>query len=86
MYGESGDEDTIAKVNELVVDLDKKRQKLPKFTITFSSDDGESQSGPRRKRNDGDSIEQLEACGYDVVPDVLETDGGTWELLHKVQT
>ena len=30
---------------------------------------------------------KLKICGYEVVPDVLETDGGTWEfiiLIYKV--
>ena len=31
-------------------------------------------------------VDQLEACGYEVVPDVFEDDGGTWKLLNKVQT
>jgi serine/threonine protein kinase len=33
--------------------------------------------------NSGTDI-QLEDAGYEVVPDVLETDGGTWELVDKV--
>lgn len=52
-----------------------------------SDSDGGSQAGPsvRREGDDGGANEQLEACGYEIVPDVLGTDGGTWELLTKVR-
>ncbi|KAH9047384.1 hypothetical protein EDB84DRAFT_483455 [Lactarius hengduanensis] len=33
---------------------------------------------------DGGAAEQLEAYGYEVVPDILETEGGTWELIDKL--
>ena len=36
---------------------------------------------PEGSRND----EELEARGYKVVPDVFETDGGTWELVNKAR-
>jgi serine/threonine protein kinase len=40
---------------------------------------------PSNKSKTGDAARQLEDSGYEVVPDVLETDGGTWELIDKVQ-
>ncbi|KAH9047382.1 kinase-like domain-containing protein [Lactarius hengduanensis] len=33
---------------------------------------------------DGGAAEQLEAYGYEIVPDILETEGGTWELIDKL--
>ena len=65
--------------------------KLPTFTggktNHSTGHDRENQPGPSesRKGNDARQVDQLEACGYEVVEDVLETDGGTWELLSKVQ-
>ena len=35
--------------------------------------------------NNGGAIEQLQASEYEVVLDVLETDGGTWELIDDLQ-
>ena len=46
-------------------------QELPTFTTNNDVDDE-------------DAIEQLEACRYELVTDVLETKGGTWELIDKV--
>ncbi|KAI9459836.1 hypothetical protein BJY52DRAFT_1264037 [Lactarius psammicola] len=51
-----------------------------------ASNDGGNQTGPRvrQKGGDGGANEQLEACGYEVEPDVFETDGGTWESVFKL--
>lgn len=72
-----------------------KQMKLPTFAIktsleNVSDSDGGNQPGlgpsdHRKSGGDGDAIEQLKLCGYEVVPDILETKGGTWELLIKVQ-
>lgn len=71
--------------------FDNMEQKLPTFTGKTNHTTGrdkENQPGPstRRKGNAGHQVDQLESCGYEVVDDVLETDGGTWELLSKVQS
>jgi serine/threonine protein kinase len=88
LLGETGDEDTKAKVNELRANFINKV--LPPFarrTKRFARSYGETQSGPgaRWNRNDDIQGDQLKACGYKVVPDVFEDDGGTWTLVHKVQ-
>ncbi|KAH9038376.1 hypothetical protein EDB85DRAFT_2287570 [Lactarius pseudohatsudake] len=51
-----------------------------------ANDDGENQPerNVRPKGGDGGADEQLEAYGYQVVPDILETEGGTWELVDKL--
>ncbi|KAF8480135.1 hypothetical protein DFH94DRAFT_692479 [Russula ochroleuca] len=73
-----------ASVNKL-----SKEHKLPMFTDKTkrpAGNDWGNRTGPnvRPKGDDGGANEQLEACGYEVVPDVLETDGGTWELISKL--
>ena len=88
LYNESENEDTIKKVKNLVNTFDQLSKKLPAFTSKTkrpASSDG-SQPGPsvRRKGNDAPT-EQLEAHGYEIEPDVFEAEGGTWELLPKVQ-
>ncbi|KAH9041678.1 kinase-like domain-containing protein [Lactarius pseudohatsudake] len=51
-----------------------------------TNDDGGNQPerNVRPKGGDGGADEQLEAYGYQVVPDILETEGGTWELVDKL--
>jgi hypothetical protein len=90
LYSESGDEATKAEVDKLMKTFNKIDPKLPTFTGKSNQStghDGENQPGSsaRRRGNDARQVDQLEACGYEVVEDVLETDGGTWELLSKVQ-
>ena len=84
---DESEDDTEQRVKDLrsTVNAARKKHKLP--TFTGKTKDGEDQTEPnvRRKGDDGGANEQLEACGYEVVPDVLETDGGTWELISKVQ-
>ena len=46
----------------------------------------ETESGSSRSSNNDIQVDQLEACGYEVIPDVFEDDGGTWGLINKVQT
>jgi hypothetical protein len=81
---ESGD--TKRKVEELATSVSKvsKEHKLPTFTGKTKRGEDQAEPNVRRKANDGGANEQLEACGYEVVPDVLETDGGAWELISKV--
>ena len=38
----------------------------------------ETESGSSRSSNNDIQVGQLEACGYEVIPDVFEDDGGTW--------
>ena len=88
--GENGD--TIGKVKELTADLDQlgKDSNLSGFTDKtkrLSGNYGGNQPGTsvHGGGSGGDAAEQLEACGYEVVPDVFETHGGTWEVIFKVQ-
>jgi hypothetical protein len=89
---ESENEDTAREVKNLSASVTKasKENMLPTFTGKTerpTNNDGGNRTGSNvcRKGDDGGAIEQLESCGYEVVPDVLETDGGTWELISKVQ-
>jgi hypothetical protein len=90
---DGSESDTERKANELKESIDKlgREHQLPAFTEKKNKrptkDDGrkEGPSPQHQKGNDGGAAEQLETCGYEVVPDVLETDGGTWELISKVQ-
>jgi serine/threonine protein kinase len=53
---------------------------------TTDTTGGDDQPSTKSKTGDtGDAAGQLEDSGYKVVPDVLETDGGTWELIDKAQ-
>ncbi|KAH9017766.1 kinase-like domain-containing protein [Lactarius deliciosus] len=86
---ESGD--TESRIKELTAGVEKLSQDrgMPKFTSETKctvSNDREDQFGPSvcPKGDASDANEQLEASGYQVVPDVFETDGGTWELLVKL--
>jgi hypothetical protein len=88
---QSKEEDTLDKVEMLKKLL--KQMDLPTFINetslkNLSDNDGGNQPGPsdhKKSGGDGETIEQLKLCGYEVVPDVFETKGGTWELLIKVQ-
>jgi hypothetical protein len=88
---ESGDERTKVEVQKIKAYVDQlgKKHGMETFAsrkrrATHDSD-GENQHSAHRKRGDGGAVEQLEGCGYEVVPDVFETDGGTWESITKVQ-
>ncbi|KAH9995504.1 kinase-like domain-containing protein [Russula vinacea] len=83
---ESESGDTKRKVEELATSVSKvsKEHKLPTFTGKTKRGEDQAEPNVRRKANDGGANEQLEACGYEVVPDVLETDGGAWELISKL--
>jgi len=81
--------DTTEKVKELTTDLDQlgKDNNLLGFTgrsRRLPGNYGGNQPGPS-VHGGGGAAEQLEACGYEVVPNVFETDGGTWEVIFKVQ-
>ncbi|KAH8993175.1 kinase-like domain-containing protein [Lactarius akahatsu] len=83
---ETEDDGTKRGIREFAVDLRKLRQdgKLPTFTGKSKnrrSHDGENQAGPSAH---GGATEELNAHGYQVVPDIIETDGGTWELVEKL--
>ena len=83
--------DTKTEVKELMESIDElnTEHRFPAFTSEktkhTTNDDGKNE-GPstrRQKGNDEGDIDLLDTCGYEVVPD--ETDGGTWELIDKVQ-
>jgi hypothetical protein len=87
---ESGDERTKVEVQKIKAYVDQlgKKHGMETFAsrkrrATHDSD-GENQHSAHRKRGDGGAVEQLEGCGYEVVPDVFETDGGTWESITKL--
>ncbi|KAH9168836.1 hypothetical protein EDB89DRAFT_1559152 [Lactarius sanguifluus] len=71
---ESDNGDTGTKVKKLATSVEKfsKEHDLPTFT------------DKTKHGGDGGAAEQLEAYGYEVVPDILETEGGTWELIDKL--
>jgi hypothetical protein len=74
---------TLIREHQLpMFNTDKKNER----TSTTSDDErNEGRSAHCWESNDGGVTEQLETCGYKVVPDVFEAEGGTWELLFKVQ-
>jgi hypothetical protein len=89
---DDGIESTERQINEVMKSIDKTgwEHQLPTFTSKKNkrpTDDGrnEGPSAYHQKGDDGGVTEQLETCGYEVVPDVLETDSGTWELISRVQ-
>ena len=84
---DESEDDTEQRVKDLrsTVNAARKKHKLPTFTGKTKDWEDQTEPNVRRKGDDGGANEQLEACGYEVVPDVLETDGGTWELISKVQ-
>ncbi|KAH9003154.1 kinase-like domain-containing protein [Lactarius hatsudake] len=89
---ESDSGDTGTKVKKLATAVDNFRKKhgLPMFigkAKRTANDDEETQPERNVRQNvgDGGATDQLEAFGYEVVPDILETEGGTWELIDKVQ-
>ncbi|KAI9443372.1 hypothetical protein H4582DRAFT_1924231 [Lactarius indigo] len=90
LEAEPEDEDTKKSIRELAVDLENLGEdgKLPAFackTKNRTSHYGENQAGPSTYRGGcGGATEQLKAHGYDVVADVIETDGCTWELIDKL--
>jgi hypothetical protein len=66
-----------------------KRLQLPIFPskakrILSDDEDDQPWTSARQNSEDRGVTDQLEACGYEVVPDVFEDAGGTWELLDKV--
>ena len=90
---DGSESDAEREVDELTKSIDElsREHQLPTFTgkTTKGPTDGDGRNkGPSAhhgKGSDGGATEQLETCGYEVVPDVLDTDGGTWELISKVQ-
>ncbi|KAH9017855.1 hypothetical protein EDB84DRAFT_1566678 [Lactarius hengduanensis] len=72
-------------------DLESKdtRRKVEEFedhlpASTGSDEGNQPGSSVHQKGDTGDATGQLEACGYAVVPDVIETDHGIWELVGKL--
>jgi hypothetical protein len=52
--------------------------------LPSDDEDGQPWLSARQKGDDGGVTDQLEACGYEVVPDVFEMAGSTCELINKV--
>jgi hypothetical protein len=82
------DEDAREQVDKLKLFVEKNSQNLSTFTnisehSTSTYRGNQSESDASRKGGDGGADGQFEDCGYNVVPDILETDGGTWELIDK---
>ncbi|KAH9018442.1 hypothetical protein EDB84DRAFT_1566413 [Lactarius hengduanensis] len=86
-------EDTRRKVEEFAHHVYKlsRDHNLSRFIIktqlpasTGSDEGNQPGSSVHQKGDTGDATGQLEACGYVVVPDVIETDHGIWELLDKL--
>ena len=91
LCGDNGDEDT--NFDEIALIAANFNRELPRFTGRtkhFARSDWETEPGTSQRArwssNNDIQVDQLEACGYEVIPDVFEDDGGTWELLNKVQT
>ncbi|KAH9052028.1 hypothetical protein EDB83DRAFT_2521895 [Lactarius deliciosus] len=85
---EPEDEGTKQSIHNLTVDLGRlgEDDKLPTFngkTKDCTSHYGGDHAGPST-HSGGGGTEQLKAHGYEIVPDVIETDGGTWELIDKL--
>ncbi|KAH9029236.1 kinase-like domain-containing protein [Lactarius pseudohatsudake] len=85
--------DTRRKVEEFEDHVYKlsRDHNLSRFTIktqlpasTGSDEGNQPGSSVHQKGDTGDATGQLEACGYAVVPDVIETDHGIWELVGKL--
>jgi len=90
LHAESHSGDTATQVNKLKESLQgfKTKHGLHGFTSGnrtkhSSSNNGGDQPPTNRARTDNGADEQLEDSGYEVVPTVFETDGGTWELIGK---
>ncbi|KAH8990320.1 hypothetical protein EDB92DRAFT_1999275 [Lactarius akahatsu] len=64
----------LSRLKKLATSVEKfsKEHELPTFT------------DKAKHGGDGGAAEQLEAYRYQVVPDILETEGGTWELIDKL--
>ncbi|KAN0138744.1 Protein kinase-like domain containing protein [Lactarius tabidus] len=84
------DEDTRKQVDKLRAVVDNISANLNHFTTSRSKRSATDTTGgdgrPKTKSetgDTGDAVGQLEDSGYEVVPGVLETDGGTWELIDK---
>ena len=90
---DGSESETEGEVKELTESIDEfgTELQLPTFTSKktkrTTNNDGrnEGPSARRQKGNDEGATKLLKTCGYEVVPDVLETDGGTWESIFKVQ-
>ena len=90
---DGSESDTKREVDELTETIRRvhRENQFPMFTgkepKPTTKDDGKNEGTSVRsqKANDEDATELLETCGYEVVPDVLETDGGTWESMFRVQ-
>ena len=88
LCGDNGDEDT--NFDEIAANFNRELPRFTGRTKHLTRSDWETEPGTsqraRRSSNNDIQVDQLEACGYEVIPDVFEDDGGTWELLNKVQT
>ena len=63
--------------------------RLPTFTFNsqakrLSGDEDQPWTSVHQKSDNGGIADQLEVCGYEVIPDVFEMAGATCELIGKV--
>ena len=63
-----------------------KQLRLPTFfpKADHLSSDDEDGDPIRQKSEDRGATDLLEACGYEVVPEVFEEAGGSWKPIEKV--
>lgn len=93
LHADEDEEDTRGQVNkftDIVIQISTKNHLLTILSDYTSkhpaSNDWGDQSGSNGSMTGNDGAdEQLKDSGYEVVPDDLETDGGTWRLIDKVQ-
>ena len=86
LCGDIGEEYT--NIDAIAANFNRASPRFTGRTKHFAKSDWETDDpgSARRSSNNDIQVDQLEACGYKVVPDVFEDDGGSWELVKKVQT
>ena len=88
LHADEGDtEGQVEKLKDILVQISAKNQ-LTAFSSRAkrpASTHRGDQPGTNRQRTGNGADEQLEDSGYEVVRDILETKGGTWDLIDKVQ-
>ena len=88
LHAQSDEGDTQSQVEKLTNSLRefKTEHDLPAFSRGKRTADNNAgdQRQTNRRRTSNSADDQLEDSGYEVMPDVLETKGGTWELINKV--
>ncbi|KAH9021128.1 hypothetical protein EDB83DRAFT_2320542 [Lactarius deliciosus] len=86
---ETEDKGTKGTIKKLMADLGILcKGDLPAFTSktrNCASHSGANQAGPSVHGGGGSgTTEQLKSYGYEVIPDIIETDSSTWESINKL--